>query len=259
VAEPENVYLYLVGTAGSGKTRLTAALRRWCVEHHLDAVAVNLDPGAEELPYEPDVDIRDWLRLADIMAEHGLGPNGAQVVAADLLALNAQELLDAIEGFRSDYVLLDTPGQTELFVFREAGKHIVERFAPERSALAFLVDPFLARRPAAFVSQMMLAATAQFRFQVPMVSVLSKADALPEEDRERILSWMEDPGLLHEALDLGQEGMHGVLNAGVLRVLEELGATTQLVPASAETLDGLDDLYGFLQNAFAAAEDATTR
>jgi ribosomal protein S18 acetylase RimI-like enzyme len=33
----------------------------------LDAITVNLDPGAENLPYEPDVDIRDWISLEEVI------------------------------------------------------------------------------------------------------------------------------------------------------------------------------------------------
>lgn len=259
MAEVENLFLYLVGTAGSGKTRLTGALKRWCQEHSLDAIAVNLDPGAEQLPYEPEVDVRSWIRLPDIMAEHGLGPNGAQVVAADMLALRAGELLEDIGTFKADYVLLDTPGQTELFVFREAGRHMVERFAPGHTALCFLVDPFLAREPSAFVTQLMLSATTQFRFQVPMLNLLTKSDLLAEDQLERILHWMEEPEALRDALEAGPQTVYQQLNHSVFRVLEDLGTYTRLTPVSSETLDGLDDVYAFVQNAFAGAEDLTPR
>jgi GPN-loop GTPase len=259
MADTDSVFLYLVGTAGSGKTRLTAGMKRWAQEHSLDAITVNLDPGADALPYTPDVDIREWVQVAEIMEEHGLGPNGAQVVAADMLALRSQEVLDIIDEFETDYVLLDTPGQVELFVFREAGRHMVERFAPGRTALAFLVDPFLARTPAGFATQMLLAATTQFRFQVPMVNLLSKSDMLESQELEKLLAWVENPDLLYEALTEGEQTMHTTLTTSIFRVLEELGATTRLTPVSSETLDGLDDLYQFLQSAYAGAEDLTTR
>lgn len=260
MADTDAAFLYLVGTAGSGKTRLTAAMQRWATEHSLDAITVNLDPGAEALPYTPDVDIREWIRLGDIMEEHGLGPNGAQVVAADLLALRTSDVLEELEGYDTDFVLLDTPGQTELFVFREAGRHMVERFAPGRSAMAFLLDPFLARDPRAFVSQVLLAATCQFRFRVPMVNVLSKADMLPEQDIERLQAWMQDAELLEEALDQATDkDMFTSLNRSVLHLLDDLGTYTTLTPVSSETFDGIDDVYNFLAHAFAGAEDLTTR
>lgn len=259
MAESDNLFVFLVGTAGSGKTRLTAAMQRWTTEHSLNAITVNLDPGAESLPYQPDVDIREWIRLADIMDEYGLGPNGAQVVAADMLALRADEVLGEIESFRTDYVLLDTPGQIELFVFREAGRHMLERFAPERTALAFLLDPFLARDPSSFATQMLLAAATQFRFPVPMVHVLSKADMLAEDEVERIRTWLAEPGELRQALDDHEKGMATNLSRRILDLLEELGSATPLTPVSSESLEGMDDLYAFLSTAFAGAEDLATR
>ncbi|EQD72996.1 Protein of unknown function, ATP binding protein, partial [mine drainage metagenome] len=70
--------------------------------------------------------MRDWVRLPEIMSEYGLGPNGAQVAAADMIALKIFEVKQALQGYRSDFVLLDTPGQIELFAFREASKAMVE-------------------------------------------------------------------------------------------------------------------------------------
>jgi hypothetical protein len=39
-------------------------------------VYVNLDPAAEPVDYEPDIDIKDLVALEDVMDEMGLGPNG---------------------------------------------------------------------------------------------------------------------------------------------------------------------------------------
>ncbi|MCA1818930.1 MAG: ATP/GTP-binding protein, partial [Halobacteriales archaeon] len=65
--------IYFAGTAGAGKSTLVAAYDRWAKQHGISTVVVNLDPGAEKLPYTPDVDIRDWVKIKEIMEEHGLG------------------------------------------------------------------------------------------------------------------------------------------------------------------------------------------
>jgi GTPase SAR1 family protein len=250
----EPVYLYVVGTAGSGKTKFTAALARWMQEHGHDAVTVNLDPGAEDLPYAPDVDIRDWVVLADVMAKYGLGPNGAQVVAADMLALQAGEVKATLETFRTDYVILDTPGQTELFVFRESGKVLMDALS-ERRAIAFLVDPYLATRPSAYVSQLLLSATTQFRCQSPVVNVLTKADLLKDEQRERLDAWSSSFDALADALASEQADLLNTLNTDVFKILDGMGAYAQLTPVSSETLEGLDDVYALVQATFAGGED----
>jgi len=251
----EPIYLYVTGTAGSGKSRFTGALQQWMKQAGHDAITVNLDPGAERLPYGPDVDIREWILLGEVMDEYSLGPNGAQVVAADLVALRTADIAEQIQETRTDYVILDTPGQTELFVFRDAGRIVMDYLSRERSAVAFLMDPFLARRPAAYVSQLMLSATAQFRFQRPTVNVLTKTDLLPAADRDRLVRWGESLDALADALYSDPADMVTQMNTDVFKVLEGLGAGTGLVPVSSETLEGMEDVYTFAQSAFEGGED----
>ena len=162
----EEIFLYFIGTAGSGKSTLTYNYKRWMELRSLDAITVNPDPGAENLPYDPDVDIRDWISLKEIMDSYGLGPNGAQIACADMLALNTSDVKKSIESFKTDYVLLDTPGQLELFVFREAGRHIVKFMNPERSVIAYLLDHALAKTASGFVSQLLLSLSTNFRIRL---------------------------------------------------------------------------------------------
>lgn len=249
------VHLYVVGTAGSGKSRFTWAIDRWFDERGLDATTVNLDPGAETLHYSPDVDVRDWIRLDEVMEKYGLGPNGAQVMAADLLAIRAGEVKEVLDGFRPHYFIHDTPGQTELFVFRESGRLVIDVFGRERALIAFLIDPFLARRPSAFVSQLLLSATTQFRFGIPVINVLTKTDLLKEEDVERILAWGEDPDRLLADLYAEQADMMNQLNTDVFKAIEAMGTYVKLTPVSSETLEGIDDVYSRVQELFDAGED----
>ena len=111
----EPVFVYFIGTAGSGKSTLAASFKKWMSLRSLDAITVNLDPGAEHLPYEPDVDIRDWISLEEVMEMNELGPNGAQVVCADMIALNTGEVQESIGTFKPDYILMDTPGHSGQF------------------------------------------------------------------------------------------------------------------------------------------------
>ena len=253
--EEEPVYVYVVGTAGSGKSRFTAALQRWMKERGLDAVTVNLDPGAEALPYGPDVDIRDWIRLSDVMDQYELGPNGAQVMAADLIALRLGELQEILSEFRGPYVIVDTPGQTELFVFRESGRITMEMLAPGRSVIVFLTDPFLSRRPSAFVSLLMLSATTQFRFGVPLLNVLSKADLLKPEELARIQGWSEEPAKLEDALLSEKPDLYTQMTTDAFRVLDAMGTLTRSASVSNETLEGMDDVYAWIQQVYGAGED----
>ncbi|HUR64160.1 MAG TPA: ATP/GTP-binding protein [Candidatus Thermoplasmatota archaeon] len=249
--------VYFVGTAGAGKSTLVAAYDRWAKQHGISTVLVNLDPGAEKLPYTPDVDIREWVKISEIMEEHGLGPNGAQVAAADMIALNLDEVKEEIDGFRADQVLVDTPGQIELFVFRQSGKHIVESLNPGRSLIAYLMDPFLARTATGFTSQLMLGSTTLFRFNEPMVFLLSKADRIDADSLETIRGWAADPTSLESDVLSEEPSMSSEFAAQVTRLLDTLHLDNVLLPVSGLGGEGLDDLYTLLQGAIGQSEEAT--
>jgi len=253
--EKHGIFTYFVGTAGAGKSTLCGATKDWCTNHGIDAIIVNLDPGAERLPYEPDIDVRDWVSLREVMKTHGLGPNGAQVAACDMIAMQGKQLTTALEGFRSDYVLVDTPGQIELFVFRQSGKYITELLHPEGSLVAYCVDPFLAKSPSSFVSQLLLGTSVQFRLQLPLVHLLTKADLLTEEELKGILAWSQDPMELERSVEEEQESLYREMSVDLFRVIAGLGALPTIYPTSAQTGDGLDDLYSHIQQSFAGGED----
>jgi hypothetical protein len=88
---------FIIGTAGSGKSLLTAALSEWLKMAKQDVAVVNLDPGALKLPYSPDVDVRNYVDVGNLMEKYCLGPNGALILAADLIADQIDNLTGDIE------------------------------------------------------------------------------------------------------------------------------------------------------------------
>src|SRR6058998_2388990 len=234
---------------------MVRAFHEWMAGQGLDTVTVNLDPGAERVPYDIDVDVRDWIRLSDVMDEHGLGPNGAQVLAADLLAVNAGELRDVMETFRTNYFLIDTPGQMELFTFRESSRVVIDAFGREEGALVYLNDPALVRTPSGLISSVLLSATAQFRHVLPFVNVLSKSDLLSAEELEKVVQWSLDPLVLYEALMEDGTTPKTLLDVEFMKGMEAIGVYRRLLPVSSETVSGFEDVYNQVQQVFEGGED----
>ena len=249
------IYLYIVGTAGSGKTMLTHAFNEWCHRQRYDSITVNLDPGVKKLPYSPEIDVREWISLEEVMKEYNLGPNGAQIVCADMLALNAKEVEERLGEYRADYVIIDTPGQLELFVFRSAGKVIIEQLGKENAILLFLIDPSLVTTPSHFVSQLMLSATTQFRLDVPLVNALTKIDIVDEKMLKHIIEWSENAERLQQELLYHSPSLYQQMSEGIIRVIKDMEAHTRLIPVSSETWEGMEDLYATVQNIFYGGED----
>ena len=251
----EDIVVYFIGTAGSGKSTLTNTMKEWMTLRGLNAIAVNLDPGAENLPYEPDVDIRDWISLQEVMKTHGLGPNGAQIACADMLALNTADVKNSIDMFKSDYILVDTPGQLELFVFREAGKYLIKFLNPGRSMIGYLIDHALARSASGFISQLLLSMSTNFRLQQPQMNILSKADMLTEQEQELIEGWARDPQLLYDAVLREDPSVYREMSENLLHVLQDFGSLSSLQPTGKENYMGMENLYTLIQLSFKGGED----
>jgi hypothetical protein len=233
------------------------AFQRWLQLQGLDCVTVNLDPGAERLPYTPEYDIREWLTLRQVMEEYGLGPNGAQIACADLMAVRIGEIREILDEFKTPYILMDTPGQLELFAFRKSSRHIVESLSGDRSILMFLLDPEVAKAPSGYISQLMLGATVQFRFSLPLMNLVSKSDLLAEGELEKMVSWAQDPYRLQAAAQEELSGPLGQFNIELFRALETVGAFRDITAVSSETLEGIEDVYQAVQNSFFGGEELT--
>jgi GTPase SAR1 family protein len=113
--------IFVTGTAGSGKSLLTSKLVQWYKDNGFYPVSLNLDPGVISLPYEPDVDVRNYIDIDKLMSQHDLGPNGALIMAADMIATKLDEIQEEVYNLNPDFLIADTPGQIELFIFRASG------------------------------------------------------------------------------------------------------------------------------------------
>ncbi len=249
------INLYFIGSAGSGKSSLTGAFMGWMQGQGFDAITVNLDPGIENAPYVPDIDIREWIKMRDIMKEHGVGPNGAQIIAADMLAMNLDEMKEMIDSFETEYVIFDTPGQMELFVLRQSGKYLIEALGTEQSMIGFLFDPLISRTPSGFISLLLQAASIEVRFNVPFMGILTKSDLLEDDSREKILNWSRNILDLEEAIHNELPSMHNQLSIEFLTAIKSFGVGQKLIPASSTYGFGMEDIYNAAQEVFYGGED----
>ena len=72
---------------------------------------MNLDPAAEEFAFEPDLDIKELISLADVMDEMSLGPNGGLIYCFEFLMENLDFLTDALDAVTEEYlIIIDMPG-----------------------------------------------------------------------------------------------------------------------------------------------------
>jgi GTPase SAR1 family protein len=87
---------------------------------------VNLDPAAEKFEYEPSIDIKDLISLEDVMEELQYGPNGGLIYCMEFLMNNIDWLEDEVGSYTDDYLIIDCPGQIELYTHFDIMKRLVE-------------------------------------------------------------------------------------------------------------------------------------
>jgi GTPase SAR1 family protein len=246
--------IFVVGTAGSGKSMLTSVLKPWYIDKGATTVTVNLDPGAFSPPYSPDVDVRDYIDLQSVMETYQLGPNGALIFAADLIATRLPQIQDQVNILNPDIVIFDTPGQVELFAYRQSGPYFVENFECEKRSVVFLFDSALVSTPTNFVSITLLAASIQLRLKAPQISVLSKRD-LTGNAWKKAARWSSDRQALEEALAEEKEGTEYLLNLNILRDLDNDDFMYKMIPLSSVTQEGMLELSATLARIFKGGEE----
>ena len=247
----------IIGTAGAGKSMLTGAFANWLQLQKQNVITVNLDPGVITLPYTPDIDIRDYIKIEQIMNEYQLGPNGALIMAADLIAEETERLSDEIATFKPDIALIDTPGQMELFAFRQSGPYLANELTKEPKTIIYLFDSVFCSNPSNFVSNLFLSAAVYTRFFVPQVYVLSKCDLLPHEEADRIVDWSTGSYSLEKAIDETLDETKRLLARNTMRAVYRLGLKFLLTPVSARTNQGFINLNASLERIFSSGEKFT--
>jgi GTPase SAR1 family protein len=250
--------IFIVGTAGSGKSLLTASFSEWLKIGKQKASTVNLDPGVLTLPYVPDFDIRELIDIKKLMIEYQLGPNGALVMAADLMAEEVERLEREIEDLNTDIVIVDTPGQMELFAFRESGPYIVNSLTKEPKAIAYLFDSVFSLNPLNYVTNMFLSAAVYNRFFIPQVHVLSKCDLLPPKEVDCITDWSSKPRILEAAIEEKLIGTKRLLSRDIVNAIHQLGLQFLLVPVSAKTNEGILNFNAALERTLSRGEKFTS-
>jgi GTPase SAR1 family protein len=249
--------VFIIGTAGAGKSLLTAAFSEWLIASKQDVSIVNLDPGVMTLPYSPDVDVRNYVNIDKLMEEYRLGPNGALIMAADLIADETEKISREIEELQSDIVLVDTSGQMELFAFRASGPYITSELTKEPKVMVYLFDSVFSVNPLNYVSNLFLSTAVYNRFLLPQLHLISKCDLLPKEQLGEIVSWATSQRALEDAIEKRLEGTKRLLSKNMAHAIYELGLEFPLLPVSAKTNEGMLNLNATLERILAGGDKYT--
>ncbi|KAK0714696.1 hypothetical protein B0H67DRAFT_219996 [Lasiosphaeris hirsuta] len=267
------VAVVCVGMAGSGKTTFMQQINAHLHRKKDPPYVINLDPAVLHAPFESNIDIRDSVNYKEVMKQYNLGPNGGILTSLNLFATKIDQVLGLLEKRTTpdpenparkpiNHILVDTPGQIEVFVWSASGTILLESLASSfPTVIAYIIDTPRSSSTSTFMSNMLYACSILYKTKLPMILVFNKADV---KDPSFAKEWMTDYDAFQTALSQdenrnafgGQEGGEGggvgsgymgsLLNS-MSMVLEEFYEHLSVVGVSSLMGTGIDEFFEAVQ------------
>lgn len=190
---------------------------------------INLDPAAEDFAFEPNLDIKQLIRLDDVMDDNGLGPNGGLIycfeyaswsttciptwpTCARYLLENLEFISDAVHPLSEEFlIIVDMPGQIELYTHIPIIPTLIKYMARTgslnvRLCVAYLLEStFIVDRKKYFAGALS-AMSAMMTLDLPHINILSKADIVGHSLSKKELEKFSNPNtsLLDDEVDYSE-------------------------------------------------------
>ncbi|KAI1205231.1 uncharacterized protein F4807DRAFT_443961 [Annulohypoxylon truncatum] len=262
----EPVAIVCVGMAGSGKTTFMQRINAHLHGQREPPYVINLDPAVLNVPFESNIDIRDSVNYKEVMKQYNLGPNGGILTSLNLFSTKVDQILNLLEKRTGPdpanpakkpikNILVDTPGQIEVFVWSASGQILLESLASTfPTVIAYIIDTPRTASTSTFMSNMLYACSILYKTKLPMILVFNKTDV---KDASFAKEWMTDYDAFQAALSNdersnafgGVEGegagsgyMSSLLNSMSL-MLEEFYTHLSVVGVSSMTGAGIDEFF----------------
>ncbi|XP_075255428.1 GPN-loop GTPase 1-like [Convolutriloba macropyga] len=272
----------VLGMAGSGKTTFVRQLNSLLHVRGHSSYVINLDPAVNEVPYPVNIDIRDTVKYKQVMKEYGLGPNGAIMTSLNIFATKFDQVVRLLEKRQTqlndgekqqtetqssdkrgaassssgitkdrsdeslDYVLVDTPGQIEVFTWSASGAIISESLAAHLPTMVvYVMDTQRSTSTVTFMSNMLYACSILYKSKLPFIVVMNKTDIVSHSFAEK---WMRDWTVFEDALSQETSYVSNLARSMSL-CLEEFYRHLRCVGLSSLAGVGFDSLLEQLEEA----------
>ncbi|CAK5077017.1 unnamed protein product [Meloidogyne enterolobii] len=224
--------LVVLGMAGSGKTTFVQRLTSHLHSKRTFPYLINLDPAAGTVPFPANIDIRDTVDYKGVMKEYGLGPNGAILTCLNLLCTKFDQILSLLEKRDSSIpsIILDTPGQIEVFTWSVSGSIITGSLADKYpTIIAYVVDSARSTNPRTFMSNMLYACSILY------------------VNPEFAVEWMGDFEKFSDSLDDSESCYANDLTRSLSIVLDSFYQNLNWVACSSQTGQGFDKVLEIIE------------
>jgi GPN-loop GTPase len=251
-------YCQLVfGSAGTGKSTYCKAIQDHGAVVGRTIRVGSLDPAAENFKYSKSFDIRDLISVDDVMEELQFGPNGALIYCMEFLIQNLEWLQEQLDSFlEDDYLIIDCPGQLELFTHLPIFKSIVHILSNNGWNVCgvYLIDAVFLTDASKFIAANLMTLSCMIHLEIPYINLLSKVDLI---DMNSILHYLSP-----NSQDLIQElnllknisKKYRLLNTILAEILDDYDMVTFL-PVSIYNEELIENVMLHIDNTLQYGED----
>lgn len=269
----------IVGMAGTGKSTFSQSLYTWISSQYPPIIdfksclnsnitSINLDPATLKVKMPLDLDIREYFDYENVMETYNIGPNGAVTTIINLFLMRWDVKIT------SNFVIIDTPGQIEAFVWSNAGKVLVDKLVycrsgvsdkigdnsvkndlmsgesiessksknakagvnPNSVILLYLIDSQECKKPSVFMCNMIYALILKLRFNIPILIVFNKVDLSPMP-----VEWISNYEKFMN--DVNDDSMCNSLLSSMALYFEEYYRSFDYIGVSSITGEGRDEFF----------------
>ncbi|KAI8589407.1 GPN-loop GTPase [Geranomyces variabilis] len=247
----------VMGPAGSGKSTYCSTMITHAQTTSRTMHLVNLDPAAEDFTYKPAVDIKDLISLEDVQEELGYGPNGGLIYCLEYLIQNIDFLEDELGHDEDDYLLIDLPGQIELYTAHTIIPQLVSTLhrLDYKVCGVYLLDATFVDSAPKFFAGVLSAMSAMVQLEIPHINVLSKCDLLPPAKRRDIERYLNpERELLVGDIGSATRPKFQALNHALVQLIEEYNMVSFL-PLDVADEESVEMVLSCVDNAVQYGED----
>ena len=175
-------------------------------------------------------------------------------MASDLIATKLDEIQDEVFNLNPDFVVADTPGQIELFIFRASGPYFVSNFQSDNKINIFTFDGILASStPMNYISIALMATSVRLRLNISQIDVMTKRDLIIDKLQD-IMNWSSRSSL-EDSLQNEKNIEYSILSKDLLHALFKNKLMQSPILVSSLTMSGMVNLTATLSRALNLGEE----
>jgi hypothetical protein len=248
-----NLGQIIMGPAGCGKST-------YCLESYKNQPLlkknlkiINLDPSIENLEYPDSIDIRNLIKVNDVMEEFCLGPNGALIFCMEYFMDNLNWFEKEMKMSCQKNLLFDLPGQIELYthwnLIREFTDYL-KKITDLNICGLFLLDSQFIGDLGKFFGGSLTALCCMLSLEIPHFNILSKMDLIKHIPKLIIDKFLFPCGnIFNKELEQILNSKYKKLTCSLIKLLEEF-SMIHFIPLDLSKMEAINHFFQFLFYSF---------